>query len=152
MENSLADLRNLPRRDSETWELAVISMDGMQVHFDGALVTPSACLIAESRTGRGMAVEVAELGMAEHEAALAGIISLCLKKDCGYVPGAIAVRDPELAALIRGRLDGYGIAVHVSQSLAALDELIGAFKRDVLPPPAPGWLDAPGMTLRRLEA
>ncbi len=152
MPNSLSDLRNLPRRPSDTWQLAVIPLGGMKVRSGSRLFEPKACFIADSRTHRAVSIEVGQADMPEYELACAGLVGGCLNRDVGYLPGVVQVRDPELAALIRPRLSSLGIRVEVVETLPALDELIDAFKRDMLPPPSPGWLDAAGMTRARLSA
>lgn len=45
----------------------------------------------------------------------------------------------------------HGIRLEVIEALPAVDELIEEFKKDMLPPLAPDWLDAPQMTLPRLS-
>src|SRR5437870_5234635 len=101
MPNTLADLRNLPRRSSEIWQLAVIPLSGMRVRSAARLIEPVGCFIADQRTHRAMSVEIGEPGMPEHELACAGVVAGCVNRDVGYLPGVVQVRDPELAALIR---------------------------------------------------
>lgn len=130
----------------------VIPMSGIRVGTGTKVVEPRGCFIADQRTRQGMSIQAGEPDTPEYELACAGIVDGCMKRDAGYVPGVIQVRDPELAALIRPRLAPHGIRVDVVESLEAVDELVEAFKQDMMPPPAPGWLDAPGMTVERLSA
>jgi tetratricopeptide (TPR) repeat protein len=88
--------------------------------------------------------------MPEYELACASIAHGCMNHDVGYAPGLVKMRDPELAGLVRSRLEPYGICVQVTDPLPMLDELIDIFRRDMLPPAAPGWLDAQGMSRARL--
>jgi len=151
MLNSPTDLRDLPRRSGETWQLVVLPLSGMRVRADGKLIEPIACFIVEVRTRLAISVQIGEPGRPEHELACAAMVAGCLKREIRYVPGTLQVRDPELAALIRPALaSARGMQVELVESLSAVDELVEDFMRDMVPPPSPGWLDAPDMTLSRL--
>jgi tetratricopeptide (TPR) repeat protein len=152
MTHSLSDLRDLPRRSIEVWQLAVIPLKGVRVRSGAKIGEPMACFVADRRNGRGIVIEVGEGDVADHELACQAIIAGCVKRDVGYIPGAVQIRDAAMAAQLRSRLGPRGVTVELVESLPGLDEIIAAFRKDMLPPPAPGWLDAPGMTLPRLVA
>ncbi len=88
--------------------------------------------------------------MPQSELASASLVKGCLQKRRDFVPGLVQVRDSKLAATIRPVLAPYGVQVEVVDAMPVMDGLVAALTRDLLPPPPPGWLDAPGMTLERL--
>ncbi|MCC6422489.1 MAG: hypothetical protein IT447_03350 [Phycisphaerales bacterium] len=159
MSKTLSDLRGLPSRSSEVWQLVVIPQIGMKIPVGTNIIELAGCFIADQRTHQAMSFHMDSPDVPKNELACVCIVAGCVRPQTGYVPGVIQVRDPELATLINPMLEPYGIRVEVVDLLPAADEVVDSFKRDLLPLITPdwldtpgGWLDAPGMTPKRLSA
>jgi tetratricopeptide (TPR) repeat protein len=127
-------------------------MSGMKVRSNAAtgFYEPIGCFVADPRTQEVISIQLGEPGTPGSELGCATLVTGCLQKQREFVPGLVQVRDSKLAAMIRPALAPYGIRTDVVDEMPGMDALVAALTRDLLPPPPPGWLDAPGMTLERL--
>ncbi len=152
MSNTLAELRDLPRRSSEIWELAIAPLIGMEFREGDAFIEPIGCFVADALKPFALAMRMGRPGDSESELAAEAIAAGCRNMQVRHLPGVVRMADHDLADELGSALTALGVRIEVVQSLPAIDDLIAGFMENMVEPQTLSCLDAPGMTPARLSS